>query len=89
MEKYIQRIPTQEEALLMYLADRIIDTRGHIMRIKNGLKRLNEDLHSAQSREARMEFAHLMDLEAAQLENYEFRLDFLQTMLENAQNDLV
>ena len=55
----------------MYLADRIIDTRGHIMRIKNGLKRLNEDLYSAQSRESRMEFAHLMDLEAAQLENYE------------------
>lgn len=88
MVQNTQTIPTQEESLMMYLADRIIDTRGHIIRINNNLKRLDKDFYEAQSREARMEWAKLIDNERLGLENYQFRLDWLQTQLEQFRNTL-
>lgn len=84
----VQNIPTQEEALLIYLQNQINQTDAHIIRIKQTLIRLNKDFDECQTREARMEWARLIDDEAAQLENYVFRLDFLQNQWEELQSTI-
>ena len=65
-----QNIPTNEEALLIYLQNQINQTDGHIIRIKQTLIRLNKDFDECQTREARMEWARLIDGERLSLENY-------------------
>lgn len=85
----VQNIPTQEEALLIYLQNQINQTDGKIISITQTLIRLEKDLEEAQSREARMDFARLIDAERLSLENYCFRLDFLQNQLESAKSELV
>jgi hypothetical protein len=82
----VQNIPTTTESLMMYLADSIIDTRGNIARINNTLNRLQNDLHSAQSKEARMGWYELIDDNRLELENYEFRLDWLRSRLDELHN---
>lgn len=77
-----QNIPTQEEALEIYLINQIFTTKGEIIRINNTINRLEKDMLEAQSSEARMEWAYLIDNERLGLEIYEFRLDFLQNQLE-------
>lgn len=83
-----QNIPTQEEALLIYLQNQINQTDGHIIRITQNIIRLQNDYFSAQSREARMEWAKLIDDEKLSLENYQFRLDFLQNQWEELQSTI-
>ena len=83
----VQNIPTQEEALLIYLQNQIRMTNGYIKGVTETLTRLEKDYEEVQSREPRFELARLIDDERLLLDNYQFRLDFLQTMLENAQND--
>lgn len=82
-------IPTTEEALLIYLQNQINQTDGKIISITQTLIRLEKDLEEAQSREARMDFARLIDAERLSLENYCFRLDFLQNQLEAFKSELV
>lgn len=84
----VHDIPTQEEALLIYLQNQINQTDAQIIRIKENLIRLNKDFDECQTREARMEWARLIDDEAAQLENYVFRLDFLQNQWEELQSTI-
>lgn len=86
MEKYIHPTLTTTESLMMYLADGIIETRGHICRINNTLNRLQKDLHSSQSEEIRMGWCKLIDDNRLELDNYEFRLDWLQTRLDELHN---
>ena len=84
----VQNIPTQEEALLIYLQNQINQTDAKIIGITQTLIRLEKDLEEAQSREARMEWASLIDNERLSLENYQFRLDFLQNQLEELQSTI-
>ena len=82
----LQTIPTTAESLKIYLENQIFQTDGHLIRINNTLTRLEEDFNSAQRREKKMEIARLIDDSRLELENYEFRLDFLQTRLEELHN---
>jgi chromosome segregation ATPase len=84
MEKYIEPTPTTTESLMMYIADRIIDTRGNIIRINQNIISLEKDYEEAQSNKS--EWARLIDDKRLELENYEFRLDWLQTRLEELHN---
>ena len=84
----LENIPTTTEALEIYLINQIFTTRGEIIRITQTIIRLQNDYFSAQSREARMEWAKLIDDEKLSLENYQFRLDFLQNQLEEFKNNL-
>ena len=79
-----QTIHTTEESLMMYLADRIIDTRGNIIRINQNLNRLQKDYQQSEQSN-KSEWARLIDDNRLELENYEFRLDWLQTRLEELQ----
>lgn len=79
----VQNIPTQEEALLIYLQNQINSTDAYINNIVQTIIRLDNDLEQSQSREARMDFARLIDDEQASLLNYQFRLDWLQNQLES------
>ena len=85
MEKYIQPTPTTTESLMMYIADRIIDTRGNIIRINQNLNRLQKDYQQSEQSN-KSEWARLIDDNRLELENYEFRLDWLQTRLEELHN---
>ena len=81
-------IPTQEEALLIYLQNQINQTDANIIRITQSLIHLNKCFEEAQSRESRMEWARLIDAERLSLENYSFRLDFLQNQWEELQSTI-
>ena len=80
------QIPTNEEALLIYLQNQIRMTNGYIKGVTETLTRLEEDFNSAERREKKMEITRLIDDSRLELENYEFRLDFLQTQLEELHN---
>ena len=84
----VQNIPTQEEALLIYLQNQINQTDAQIIRCTQNIIRLNKDLDECQNREARMEWARLIDAERLSLENYSFRLDFLQNQWEELQSTI-
>ena len=70
---------------MMYIADRIIDTRGNIIRINQNLNRLQKDYQQSEQSN-KSEWARLIDDNRLELENYEFRLDWLQTRLEELHN---
>lgn len=78
-----QNIPTNQQALLIYLQNQINQTDAHIIRITQTIVRMNKDFDECQSREARMEWANLLEDEQASLLNYMFRLDWLQNQLES------
>ena len=80
-----QQIQTTAEALLIYLQNQINQTDGHIIRITQNIISLEKDLSESQSREARREWARLIDDKRLELENYSFRLDFLQNQWEELQ----
>ena len=80
-----QNIPTTAEALLIYLQNQINQTDGHIIRITQNIISLEKDYFSAETNEARREWARLIDDKRLELENYSFRLDFLQNQWEELQ----
>jgi branched-subunit amino acid aminotransferase/4-amino-4-deoxychorismate lyase len=80
----VQTIHTTEESMKIYLENQIFHTRGHIIRINNNLNVLQKDYQES-AQNVKSEWARLIDDSRLELENYEFRLDWLQTRLEELQ----
>lgn len=78
-----QNIPTQEEALLIYLQNQINSTNAYIIRITDQIIRLNKSIEENEGREARFELVAMLEDEQSSLLNYMFRLDWLQNQLES------
>lgn len=85
MVQNTQTIHTTTESLMMYIEDRIIDTRGNIIRINQNLNRLQKDYQQSEQSN-KSEWARLIDDSRLELDNYEFRLDWLETQLEELHN---
>ena len=79
-----QTIHTTEESMKIYIENQIFHTRGHIIRINQNLNRLQKDYQQSEQSN-KSEWARLIDDNRLELENYEFRLDWLQTRLEELQ----
>lgn len=79
----VENIPTQEEALLIYLQNQINSTDAYIRRITDQIIRLNNSIEENQGREARFELVAMLEDEQSSLLNYMFRLDWLQNQLES------
>lgn len=79
----VQNIPTQEEALLIYLQNQINSTNAYIIRITDQIIRLNKSIEENEGREARFELVAMLEDEQSSLLNYMFRLDWLQNQLES------
>jgi hypothetical protein len=83
MEKWIQKT---EESLLVYLQNQITQTEGHIIRCNNTINRLQKDYEETQSN--KIAYARLINEASLELENYEFRLEYLVNGLERFKNTL-
>lgn len=79
----LETIPTQEEALLIYLQNQINSTNAYIIRITDQIIRLNKSIEENEGREARFELVAMLEDEQSSLLNYMFRLDWLQNQLES------
>lgn len=79
----VENIPTQEEALLIYLQNQINSTNAYIIRITDQIIRLNKSIEENEGREARFELVAMLEDEQSSLLNYMFRLDWLQNQLES------
>lgn len=82
----VQTIQTMEESLLVYLQNQILQAEGHIIRCNNTIDRLQKDYEETESN--KIAWARLINEASLELENYQFRLDFLQNQLKEFKNTL-
>lgn len=84
----VQNIPTNEQALLIFLQNQINSTNANITRITDSIIRLNKSIEENEGREARFELVNMLEDDQASLLNYQFRLDWLQNQLESYKEEI-
>ncbi len=83
-----QNIPTQEQALKIYLQNQMFSTRGKMIEINKLITRMQNDMKIVKITKDRLELQSLLEDEQLLLSNYQFRLDWLQNQLEEFKNKI-